>query len=466
MKQIIRKAIIAALLWASIPSAWAVESWTLSDEKINALRAGDVCEKIGLKEWVIDRKRLGVQNWTKAEQVFSWPTKATDSGSCEVTLLVKTPQAGTVMILSSNNDRVEIKSPEAGWQRIPANLKVGKEDTIKLQLQNELPGGEQAAEIISLEVITPKHLPIHKARMTELRTPATDVQWFQNAGFGLMFQWGSWGYPPTGEKKQPWTKIYKDFDIEGFADKMKTLNPGYIIWSVSWRGSRFSAPLKSVEAIMGSKDYTMEYDFLGKVTDALTKRGIPVLFYYHPGAEEPGYWNKVWHGPDDVKAWEDANVAIWTEIGERLGDKLSGWFVDDGMAQYYPSDFYRYIKALKAGNTKRIISFNPWIFPTVSPYEDVTMGEEHCPGIIKDGLLISGPNKGLMPHTMQIMDGPDWGVWQPNTKIQPPNHSVEHFQARIDQAKKDKHPISLTILMYEDGTLGEATETILKQLKR
>lgn len=145
------------MLLASLPSASAVESWKLSDEKINTLRAGDVCEKIGLKEWAIDRKRLSVQNWTKPEQVFSWPVKAMDSGSCEVTLLVKTPQAGTVLILSSNGDRVEIKSPEGGWQRITANLNVATDDTIKLQLQNELPGGERAAEIISLEVITPKH---------------------------------------------------------------------------------------------------------------------------------------------------------------------------------------------------------------------------------------------------------------------------------------------------------------------
>lgn len=464
---IIRNAIIAALLWASSPSAWAVESWTLSDGKINVLRAGDVCEMIGLKEWVAERKRLGVQNWTKPEQIFSWPVKAADSGSCEVTLLLMTPKPGMVMILSSNKDRVEIKIPEAGWQRIPANLKVDTDDTIRLQLQDELPGGPQGtAEIISLEVITPKHLPIHKARLAEICTPVAEAQWFQNAGFGLMFQWGSWGYPQTGEKKQPWNKIYEDFDIEAFANKMKSINPGYIVWSVTWRGSRFSSPLKSVEAIMRSNDYTMEYDFLGKLTDALTKRGIPVLFYYHPGAEEPSYWNKVWHGHDDVKAWEDANVAIWTEIGERYGDKLSGWFVDDGMAQYYPSDFYRYIKALKAGNSKRIISFNPWIFPKVSPYDEMAMGEGHCPGNIEDGRLVSGPNKGLMPHTMVIMDGPDWGVWQPNTKIQPPNGSVERFQATIDHAKKDKHPISLTILMYEDGALGEETETILKQLKR
>jgi hypothetical protein len=222
----ISKIFVIASLCGSLASAWAADSWTLSDEKINVLQAGDVCEKIGLKEWVIGIKRLSVQNWTKPEQIFTWPIKATEGGSCEVTLLVSMPQAGTVMILSSNSNRVEIKSPETGWQRITVNLNLGKEDSIKLQLQDELPGGKQTAEIISLEVITPKHLPIHQARLAELRTPAQDVQWFQNAGFGLMFQWGSWGYPQTGERKQPWNKIYEDFNIEAFADKMKAINPG------------------------------------------------------------------------------------------------------------------------------------------------------------------------------------------------------------------------------------------------
>jgi hypothetical protein len=36
----------------------------------------------------------------------------------------------------------------------------------------------------------------------------------------------------------------------------------------------------------------------------------------------------------------------------------------------------------------------------------------------------------------------------------------------VDEAKATKHPLTLTILMYEDGTIGERTEAILKQLKR
>ena len=247
---------------------------------------------------------------------------------------------------------------------------------------------------------------------------------------------------------------------------MKSLNPGYIVWSVSWRGSRFAAPLHSVEQIMGSKEFTMEYDFLGKLTDALTKRHIPVMLYYHPGSEEKEYWKTVWHGQEDRKVWEDANAAIWTEIGQRLGSKLSGWFVDDGMVHYYPADFYRYAKALKAGNPKRLIAFNDWVFCNCSPFEDMTMGEVGPEGKLAGGRLATGKDRGLMPHSMTILDGPDWGVHRKNTVIKPVAKSLARWQQKVDQAKLDKSPISLAILMYEDGTLGPETEALLQQLKR
>ncbi len=456
---------LAALSVGLGPHVWGKDTWVLSDTRVNHLLAGDVCGKIGLEEGRMKTKRMGVGDWAKPKQEFSWPVTTSAAGSCTVELLVSLPEAGAMLVLSSNADRVEVSAQEAGWQRVPATLKVDKTDTIKLKLKQAIVSGKSAA-IMGIEVITVTHLPDYKRQFAEIRTPMEDAAWFQNAGFGIMFQWGSWGYPATGDRKQPWSRIYQEFDIEKFADKMKSFNPGYVIWSVSWRGSRFAAPLKSVEQIMGSKDFTMEYDFLGKLTDALTKRGIPVMFYYHPGSEEKEYWGKVWHGHEDMAVWEDANAAIWTEIGERLGNKLSGWFVDDGMVHYYPADFYRYMKALKAGNSKRLVAFNNWVFCNCSPLEDVTMGEVGPEGKIEGGRLASGKDKGLMPHTMTILDGPDWGVHRKDTKIKSIGNSLEKWQKRVDQAKRDKSPISLTILMYEDGTLGPDTEALFNQLKR
>lgn len=345
-------------------------TWDLSDTKINYLLAGDVCQQIGLTEWRMRRKRLGVKGWTETEQIFNWPVLSSHSGKAQVTLLVKTP-VNTGLILKSNRDMVKLVSEQSGWQRITTNLELDKGNE---QIQLGLNESTQAA-IIGLEVISSVHLPIHRQRISKLQSLRSNPAWFQNAGFGLMFQWGYWGYPKQGERKQPWQKVYKDFDIEAFTDKIKKINLGYLIWSITWRGSRFSLPLKSVDEIMGSEGFTMEYDFLGKLADALHKRNIPLFLYYHPGAEEPEFWGKVWKGHENRQHYQDCNIKIWTEIGQRLGTKLAGWFVDGGMAQHYPADFYAYKKALTVGNPQRLTTCNPWIFPNCSPFDDMSMGE-------------------------------------------------------------------------------------------
>ena len=215
-----------------------------------------------------------------------------------------------------------------------------------------------------------------------------------------------------------------------------------------------------------SKDFTMEYDFLGKLADALHKRGIPLFLYYHPGAEEPEFWSKVWKGQAQRQHYQDCNIKIWTEIGQHLGTKLAGWFIDGGIAQHYPADFYAYKKALTAGNPKRLTTCNPWIFPNCSPFDDMSMGENHAPGKKENGVFVNGPTKGLMPHTMLVMNGPGWGVYKENQIAKSPRGGLQYWQERVDQAKATQHPVSLCILMYEDGTLGEETESILKKLKR
>jgi hypothetical protein len=466
IKNLYRKLLLGVLMVTLSAQSLNATTWNLSDTKVNHLMAGDVCEAAGLKERVKGRMRLGVQNWSSPDQILSWPIKSRAAGTCKIILLINAPQVGTSFTVSSKAGSVELKTSEKGWHRLAGTLQINKgSDTISLKLTQKI-RGKKKAEIVAVEVITEKHLPSYKKQLVKVKSLQGDTSWFKEAGYGIMFQWGNWGFPRTGDKKEPWNKVYEEFDIEAFADKMKLLNPGYIIWSITWRGSRFSMPLESVDKIMGSKEFTMKYDFVGKLADALNKRGIPMFLYYHPGAEEPQFWATVWKGHDNTGPWQDAKVAIWTEIGERLGKKLAGWFVDNGMPQYYPADFFRYIKALKAGNPKRLVSFNPGKFTNCTPYEDVAMGVNHISGKIENSLLTSGPSKGLIAHYMAVMDGPDWGVWRKNTKIKAPRGGVEVWQKKVDKAKKNGHPVSFCILMYEDGTLGEKTEAILKQLKR
>jgi hypothetical protein len=71
-----------------------------------------------------------------------------------------------------------------------------------------------------------------------------------------------------------------------------------------------------------------------------------------------------------------------------------------------------------------------------------------------------------MAHTMMILDGPALGIFKKNTVIKKPRWDATQLQKMVDDAKKEKHPLSFCILMCEDGSLGEETETVLKQIKR
>ena len=225
-------------------------SWELIDDGINYLMAGDVAAAIGLNEQRGKRKRFGVPQWTSPQQVFTWPVTARNAGECELSIQVKAP-AGTALRVSSSTQSMTVVTTADDWQRLNTSLVIATGmDRIELALTETV----TEAALFSVEVITAQHLPVHQQRLATLKEQRGSVDWFQDAGFGIMFQWGSWGYPKTGNRKQPWQCIYREFDIAAFADRMQRLNPGYVIWSITWRGSRFSAPLKSVAAIMGSTD--------------------------------------------------------------------------------------------------------------------------------------------------------------------------------------------------------------------
>lgn len=64
------------------------------------------------------------------------------------------------------------------------------------------------------------------------------------------------------------------------------------------------------------------------------------MLYYHVGHDDwrnpEGWWQATGYNPKNPKPFLDKWTAITTEVGQRYGDGLAGWFFDDGCV-YYPS---------------------------------------------------------------------------------------------------------------------------------
>jgi len=207
---------------------------------------------------------------------------------------------------------------------------------------------------------------------------------------------------------------------------------------------------------------------------------ITPTFYYHGGTEDAAWW-PYQHFPAGFSAtgtgdrstflrnWE----TVVTEIGNRYGANLDAFLFDDGMI-YYPAPFEKLERVARAGNPKRLVSWNAWIMPRFTDFQDIYFGEgshgEPMRGSAPPGgtgIFNSGPQEGLLQQGMFVMDG-DWGVHTQGGGVIKTDPSVTSAAAIgwARSAASRNVPISFDLMMYEDGTVAPSDLAILNDVRQ
>lgn len=450
----------------------------LDEGAINALKANVAERSASTAE--SDPKGMWIQNWNDPSQGFAWRVQAAHADEYSVDVLIS-GEPGSKFEIAGPSNTISMTLPEGNdhwgnnWNKIsvPGGLNLPS-GTSTITVRSPNPAGiatnknsYKGMALLSLELIAQSQKKAIEERIQQCRSNA---RWLADAKYGLMFQWGEWGYPEHGEGR-PWPKMIEDFNVERFADTVQSTGAGYVIWSVTWRTYYFPAPIRAIEQIMPER--TSNRDLIGELAHALNRRGIKLMHYYHCG-----YGDREWQvrnfsttDPNQIgmdRRFRDNWISIITEIGNRYGTRLAGWFIDEG---WYPSPFEDQNKALKAGNPDRIVSFNDWVRPRLTDFQDVQFGEAfnglndgagklfpNGPSIGGDGVYVEGPHKGLQAHGMFILDGAgygwEWGIWKPDTTISKPRWTNEQIVQMAKCAKERNVALSFNLLMYEDGTVS------------
>lgn len=440
----------------------------LNPKTINSLFALDAMQSPGIPQFgpqsQLSAKRFWFRRFT-SDKKLEWNISVPKAGSYYVEFLINGKPGIAIKITGPKNSWV-FSAEEKGWQRteskdilqLPAGL-----STISLQLAGE----KDTIDIKSIELTNAAEKKNIEKRIAVFKG---DPTWMKEAGYGIMTQVGGWAYPPKGDKK-PWPGFAEDFDVVSFVDKVRDMGGKYIVWSVTWSDYLFPAPIKAIAEVLPNR--VSKRDLIGELIKECRKYGIRVMLYYHLGHDHKdvllakGWKDSATQDYVSRQRWLDREMKIFKEIGKRYGNGLDAFFLDDGCV-WYPAEFEKLGAALKTGNPKRLVCYNPWIGPRLTPFQDFYCGEgfdgKETPYKINEGYILEGPQKGLQLFGCFVFDGPNWGVDKANVAVRTPrNWTADRVIEMTRRMEKERYSVAINLLMYEDGTIGEESYKILKE---
>ncbi len=441
------------------------------------LMASDAILKGNLIElWPGQANRFWVQNWTSSGDSFTWTIRAPEAGDYSVSLLIvncgqiltncKLPSPAPVTVEVANESgkltyTVDKRKATAAneWARnvIPGTLRLPAGESKIVLRALAKPGEAFNLSLLSMELVKPGVAKSLAQRAAKLKS---STAWMQQAKYGLMFTWTAATYPRNGEKKS-YADAVRDFNVNAFADMVAGTGAGFIVFATSWSEYYFPGPLDAIERIMPGR--TTKRDLIGELADALQARGVKLMIYYHAGRVEKDWWRgNSLRKMDKNEYFQEWKSAI-REIGLRYGDKLAGFWFDDGTAFYYSlqAPWEEMTKAAKAGNPVRVVGYNSWILPKATDFQDYACGEGSFADRITDdpelplnanGIYVSGPQKGLQATMTTTNEGTDWGHITPNSAIPAPQLSAAEVTDYIQKAIARKNVPVINLEVYEDGS--------------
>jgi len=302
--------------------------------------------------------------------------------------------------------------------------------------------------------------------------PNTD--WFQKGGYGVFVhyledlqnapeQLHSLGRHTT------WDACVREFDTSRFADTMAQAGAGYVVFTMHQRTRFLIAPNATFDRLTGYRpgEACATRDLVEDLYRALHRHHIPLMLYWTGDGprEDPRAAAALgWKDPvptEYVQKW----AAVVREYGERYRDKVAGWWVDGSyrFIGYNEEKLGILASALKAGNDKRIIAFNPGVEDKVKPYsrhEDYTCGEQNQFLDQPASRWVEGEQWHILSFlgSGQSHIGAAWAM--PGVK-----YSKQELVDYIFAVNQSGGVVSIDAMLYRDGGLDRSQLEVLKALR-
>jgi len=453
-----------------------VPDFRIKPDDYTVLMAADVKLPPGLKPFQAGAHgKFHVTGWTRPEQALEWEISVLQADTYAVNVLLRR-HGNQPMVVDVIGARQTLNGtvPESarGWTRLSLDGTLhlpASQQRLVLRAHALNETNSFNASLFSVELVRPAVRERLHAAALKLRA---DTRWLQDCRYGLMCHWTSQSFPRRGERK-PYAQAVQDFDVEGFARQVQETGAGFVVFTTSHAQHFFPAPLASLDRILPGR--TASRDLVAELAETLHQRGVKLFLYYHLGASSDPAWLKAtgfWE-TDTSRLFNNWMVMI-SEIGRRYGDRLAGWWFDDGAVSYYYrcAPWERLATAAKAGHPGRLVAFNPWELPSPTEFQDYWCGEGNADpsvgGLLPvggDGHFQSGSHQGLQACATLITEN-DWVHSRKNTDIGPPRWNAAQLAEMLKAFVARKNVPIFNLEIYQEGALSPASVENFKQARK
>jgi hypothetical protein len=466
--------LLILLLTATLGRAAFIPAFKLKADDYTVLMAVDAKLADGLVPFQSGgHGKFHVERWQRPDQQASWTITTAEAADHAVQILVRQDgnQELRLDVRAAGKTLTGTLPPGARrWQRIvlPGTLALPRgESTLTLRLSSTAGSEPFNASVHAIELVRPAVRDALHRKALALRA---DPTWFQQARFGTMVHWTSQSMPLAGDPL-PYDQAVAAFDVDAFADQMKQTGAGFVVFTTSHAHQYFPAPLAALDRILPGR--TAKRDLVADLAAALGKRGLKLMLYFHPGAADDPAWlaaSGFWE--TDTTRFFTNWQAVIREAGERYGERLAGWWFDDGSTNYYyrSAPWEQLARAAKAGHPGRLTGFNPWELNNPTEFHDFFTGEgfqdprghnELLPSG-GDGRYPSGTHQGLQASACLIMES-DWLHRPKDTPLNPPKWSAEQLAPLLKDFVARKNVPIFNLEVSQEGRVSPLSLDVLRQ---
>ena len=307
-----------------------------------------------------------------------------------------------------------------------------------------------------------------------LSAPAGSSDWLMNAGYGVMVHWTSQSRPQSGAVPSAYCTAVNNFDVSAFAQQLQSAGAGYVIFTISHAQQYFAFPSAKLDSVIAGRTCTR--DLYADLFAAINPKGIRMVFYYPTvGTDEDPAWRDAGKFNTDSAYFAQLQYDLVEEIGNRYGDKLAGWWVDNsfdsapsytqfgsGLGERY--NFTTYAQKLRAGNPSRLVTFNfsynQWNSVTGQGIVDYGAGEDNEINRLPTSRYSGEGNSQW--HNLVWMD--DFWVHKDST-VPSPRYSDTVVTNHIKNVMDQQGVFSYNAAPYQDSLIASATMTQLQNIK-